>query len=192
MSRSELKRIVNPVTGFKDRLSYYTDISFNIGMLRVEDIPFKVDTGSSCTLVSLDFESMAVVGSEVNKRIDENTIIVYDASDNEIKLSSAVVDNFHLTDEIVFDKLEIFVTNDLHNKAILGMDVLSLFDFQYVQEAGQMIGSFWINNYDDAFDRYKAFRTNVGYYSPRSILSLDSSVNQQSAENDGLSSMTLF
>ena len=48
------------------------------------------------------------------------------------------------------------------------MDLLSLFDFQYLKEKGQNWGTFWINNYEQALKELytRRFNKDMDYIDP--------------------------
>ena len=107
--------------------------------------------------------------------------IAYDASGTELKLYGYIVENFRLTDEITLDKIKLFFSEDIGNKALLGMDILSLFDFQYLKEKRQNYGTFWINNYDEALEELQARRLNkdIDYIDPILIAAIDDTRENQ-------------
>ena len=107
--------------------------------------------------------------------------IAYDASGTELKLYGYIVENFRLTDEITLDKIKLFFSEDIGNKALLGMDILSLFDFQYLKEKRQNYGTFWINNYDEALKELQARRLNkdIDYIDPILIAAVDDTRENQ-------------
>lgn len=172
MSKSLIKRVPNPFTGSNTILEYYTSISFIVDTEKVEDMVFKVDTGSSYTVISSDMPNI-----EHLSLIDDNNIIdtkVYDASDKPIQLYKMAVNDFQLTEDITFKKVEIYITDMLHRKAILGLDMLSLFSFQYLQEPNQIKGTFWINNYEQSMKRYKDWiDKNDNCLCPRNIMVIE-------------------
>ena len=75
---------------------------------------------------------------------------------------------------IIIPKLLIFFSKELKDKAILGMDILSLFDFQYLREKRSTNGTFWINNYQDVLDNISKRMLNqeLDYLDPSLILSI--------------------
>lgn len=107
--------------------------------------------------------------------------IAYDASGTELKLYGYIVENFRLTDEITLDKIKLFFSEDIGNKALLGMDILSLFDFQYLKEKRQNYGTFWINNYDEVLKDLQARRLNkdMDYIDPILIAAVDDTKENQ-------------
>lgn len=107
--------------------------------------------------------------------------IAYDASGTELKLYGYIVENFRLTDEITLDKIKLFFSEDIGNKALLGMDILSLFDFQYLKEKRQNYGTFWINNYDEALKDLQARRLNkdMDYIDPILIAAVEDTKENQ-------------
>ena len=114
---------------------------------------------------------------EYREKILQSSMIgrAYDASGTELKLYGYVVEKFRLTDEIVIDKIKLFFTEDIGNKALLGMDILSLFDFQYLKEKRQNYGTFWIDNYDKALKELQARKLNrdIDYIDPILIANID-------------------
>ena len=107
--------------------------------------------------------------------------IAYDASGTELKLYGYIVEDFRLTDEITLDKIKLFFSEDIGNKALLGMDILSLFDFQYLKEKRQNYGTFWINNYDEALKDLQPRRLNkdIDYIDPILIAAVDDAKENQ-------------
>lgn len=107
--------------------------------------------------------------------------IAYDASGTELKLYGYIVEDFRLTDEITLDKIKLFFSEDIGNKALLGMDILSLFDFQYLKEKRQNYGTFWINNYDEALKDLQTRRLNkdIDYIDPILIAAVDDAKENQ-------------
>ena len=92
-----------------------------------------------------------------------------------------IVEDFRLTDEITLDKIKLFFSEDIGNKALLGMDILSLFDFQYLKEKRQNYGTFWINNYDEALKDLQTRRLNkdIDYIDPILIAAVDDAKENQ-------------
>lgn len=94
----------------------------------------------------------------------------YEASGNKIDLKSYIVSDFYLTEDIVFDKILIYFSDILEDRAVLGMDILSLFNHSYRLEKNQLIGTYWIQDYESSMARYAVQRRNVGFYHPREII----------------------
>ena len=155
--RSELKKTRNPITKAFNRESYYTEIKFSINRKKIQTV-VKIDTGATYTVIGLGSTEMqrfkdAILESPVQG-------IAYDASGTELHLYGYIINNFQLTEDITFDKIKIFFSEDIGDKALLGMDLLSLFDFQYLKEKGQNWGTFWINNYEQALKELYARQLN--------------------------------
>ena len=57
----------------------------------------------------------------------------------------------------------------------LGMDILSLFDFQYLREKHQNYGTFWINNYHEVLKELHTRKLNKGidYIDPILIANIE-------------------
>ncbi|MCM1183060.1 MAG: hypothetical protein NC337_06785 [Roseburia sp.] len=101
--------------------------------------------------------------------------VAYDASGTELKLYGYVVENFRLTSDIILDKIKLFFSEDIGDKALLGMDIMSLFDFQYLKERRQNWGTFWINNYEDVLRELNNRKLNkdMDYIDPVLIANID-------------------
>ncbi len=170
--RSELKKIRNPITKAFTRESYYTEIRFRMDSKKVQTV-VKIDTGATYTVIGLGSTEMQRFKSTILKSSMQGT--AYDASGTELHLYGYIVDNFTLTSDIVIDKIKLFFSEDIGDKALLGMDILSLFDFQYLKEKGQNWGTFWINNYEEALKQLYARRLNkdVDYIDPILIANVE-------------------
>ena len=176
--RTELIKIRDPFKKVFDRRSYYTKIEYTINNESIV-ASMKIDTGADYTIIGLTDDSLL----EYRKEILQSNMIgtAYDASGTELKLYGYIVENFRLTDEITLDKIKLFFSEDIGNKALLGMDILSLFDFQYIKEKRQNYGTFWINNYDEALEELQARRLNkdIDYIDPILIAAVDDTKENQ-------------
>lgn len=132
----------------------------------------KVDTGASYTVIGLDYPGIDRYTNEIMSNNINNE--AFDASGSKLNLNGYVVENFQLTEDIIIPKLLIFFSKELKDKAILGMDILSLFDFQYLREKRSTNGTFWINNYQDVLDNISKRMLNqeLDYLDPSLILSI--------------------
>lgn len=170
--RTELIKIRDPFKKVFDRRSYYTKIEYTINNESIV-ASMKIDTGADYTVIGLTDDCL----SEHRKKILQSNMIgrAYDASGTELKLYGYVVENFRLTDEITFDKIKLFFSENIGSKALLGMDILSLFDFQYLKEKRQNYGTFWINNYDEVLKELQAKKLNkdIDYIDPILIANVD-------------------
>ena len=178
INRSELGKVANPITHAFNRESYFTDISFDIGNKPLK-VTTKIDTGATYTVIGMENSYIKPFKDKILKSNIRGT--AYDASDTELKLYGYIVENFKLTDEITLDKIKLFFSEDIGNKALLGMDILSLFDFQYLKEKRQNYGTFWINNYDEALEELQARRLNkdIDYIDPILIAAVDGTRENQ-------------
>lgn len=148
--RSEIKRyrpdfLINQI---KDtaRFSYYTLLSLNLNG-KIKKLQFKLDTGSPYTIIGLDL--LKRNGIDLTQEL-ENTGFqeeLFDASGRNVRIAPYIVQSFKLTEEITLNDVQIYISPDIENRAVLGMDLLSLLDFQYQWEVNSMLGTFWINNY---------------------------------------------
>lgn len=172
VSRSELEKAANPATKAFNRESYFTKTSFDINNKTVR-VTTKIDTGATYTVIGLENKGLIRFKDKILNSNMRGT--AYDASGTELKLYAYIVENFRLTDEITLDRIKLFFSEDIGNKALLGMDVLSLFDFQYLKEKRQNHGTFWINNYDEALKDLQTRRLNkdIDYIDPILIAAVD-------------------
>ena len=172
INKTELKKKANPATRAFNRESYFTDIKFVLNTKPVK-ITTKIDTGATYTVIGLENKGLIRFKDKIMKSSMRG--IAYDASGTELKLYGYIVENFRLTDEITLDKIKLFFSEDIGNKALLGMDILSLFDFQYIKEKRQNYGTFWINNYDEALKDLQERRLNkdIDYIDPILIAAID-------------------
>ena len=178
INKTELKKKANPATRAFNRESYFTDIKFVLNTKPVK-ITTKIDTGATYTVIGLENKGLIRFKDKIMKSSMKG--IAYDASGTELKLYGYIVENFRLTDEITLDKIKLFFSEDIGNKALLGMDILSLFDFQYLKEKRQNYGTFWINNYDEALEELQARRLNkdIDYIDPILIAAVDDTRENQ-------------
>lgn len=136
-------------------------------------IPVKIDTGASFTVIGLKNDQLSQFADEIRQHKIKDK--ASDASDNKIQLYEYIVENFKLTKEIIIPKIKLYFSDDIKNKALIGMDILSLFDFQYLKDGGISHGTFWINNYEIALDKLKdrTFNKDLDYIDPGSIYSIE-------------------
>lgn len=148
---TELERVGNPYkNNVINRTAYYINVYFTINGKKVF-IPMKVDTGAAYTVIGTYNTKIEKWRDIINKSNMAGK--AYDASDNEINLRGYILSNFRLTKDIIFPKIKIFFSDTLGDRAVLGMDILSLFDFQYKHEKGNMLGTFWINNWEEHMEQ---------------------------------------
>ena len=173
-TKSELVKVGNPFNhNSMSRASYYTNVDFKI-LGKTVDIKVKVDTGASYTVVGLGKEELRrfkdIISSNACKVGD-----AYDASEAKLNLKGYIVQNFALTEDIVIPKLLIYFSEELGEKAVLGMDILSLFDFQYLREKHSSNGTFWINNYEQVLDSLnnRMLNKDIDYIDPVLINLID-------------------
>ena len=129
MNKSEVKKKANPATRAFNRESYFTDIKFGINSKSLK-ITAKIDTGATYTVIGLESSYLKPYKSEIMQ--SDMRGIAYDASGTQLKLYGYIVEKFRLTDEITLGRIKLFFSEDIGSKALLGMDILSLFDFQYL------------------------------------------------------------
>lgn len=172
-ARSEMVKAGNPYKhGIFGRESYYTKLYYDIQDGNIVTTA-KVDTGATYTVFGL---KSSVLRSFSDRILKSNMRgLAYDASGTELRLYGYVVENFRLTDDIIIDKIKLFFSEDIGDRALLGMDILSLFDFQYIKEKRQNYGTFWINNYEDTLRELRTKRLNndTNYIDPILIANVE-------------------
>ena len=178
INKSELKKKANPATKAFNRESYFTGIKFDLNTKPIK-ITTKIDTGATYTVIGMENSYIKPFKDKLLKSSMRG--IAYDASGTELKLYGYIVEDFRLTDEITLDKIKLFFSEDIGNKALLGMDILSFFDFQYLKEKRQNYGTFWINNYDEALKDLQTRRLNkdIDYIDPILIAAVDDAKENQ-------------
>lgn len=174
---SELVRSENPLSKVKnpglnipvDRNSYYTNISYVIHGSKVES-ELKVDTGASHTIIGLGRDEL----SRYKNFISKSQIVssAFTATNQSIPLIGVVLDEFWLTQDIVIPNILIFFSESLGKKAVLGMDILSMFNFQYRIYPGKSWGHFYINDYEKTLEdiNERVIRRKLGYVDPYTIM----------------------
>lgn len=173
ITSSELTKVENPFRGNRSRTSYYIEVRFEIdeGYVR---IPMKVDTGAAYTIVGTNMDSIRDYKKEIMTK-GESRRKAYDASNTELNLYAYDVRNFRLTKDIIFPKLQIHFSEELGKRAVLGMDMLSLFNFSYRLDNRGSNGVFAIHNYQTTME--KLLKSNLykeyGYIRPDMVLLLD-------------------
>lgn len=170
--KSEMEKTGEPKSGSLNRRAYYTNIRFIIENKKIQ-MKAKVDTGATHTIMGLKHN---VLKPFVNKVIKSNNPIgALTASDEEIKLYGYIVNDFRLTPDITIPKIKLYFSEDIGEKAVLGMDILSLFDFQYLREKGSSNGTFWINNYANTLEAIQKRMLNkeIDYLDPELIFDIE-------------------
>lgn len=159
------------------RTSYYTNISFYYKDV-LNRVEMKVDTGASHTIIGTEIANLCEeLKVDLGHIPINNNRRPEDISGTEINIKECILDNFRLTSEIIFPSIKLLFSDDIHDKAVLGMDILSLFDFQYKHEKGNMLGTFWINNYEEHLQKINNIlkRKNLDYVDVEQIFLLDES-----------------
>ncbi len=175
---SELIRKPIPNTSSESRLSYYTDLYFNIDDINV-GIVAKVDTGASYTIIGTEVDGLDACVDYINANAIIEKEQPEDATKNKIHMKSLTVSDFQLTKEICIPKIKLFFSDDLKDKAILGMDILSLYDFVYRHEVNQIKGTFWLIHNPYATTKMEKQIKDDGHVVPRTIMNVDNGQNVQ-------------
>ena len=170
--RSEMEKTGEPKSGSLNRRSYYINIRFILENKKIQ-IKAKVDTGATHTILGLRNNSLKPFTNKIIK--NNNLSSALTASDEEIKLYGYVVTDFWLTQDILIPRIKLYFSDDIGEKAVLGMDILSLFDFQYLREKGCSNGTFWINNYVSTLDviRKRMLNKEIDYLDPELIFDIE-------------------
>lgn len=155
-----------------NRFTYYTNIKFSMFGREIK-IPMKIDTGSAYTIV--DINSIFLDKYRDDIRSSGNLRSAYNVSGKPLKLYGYPVNDFKLTDDIVIPKIKIYFAEDTEEKSLLGMDILSLFTFQYTLNNDSLNGSFWIFNYESSLRKISEHTLNksLEYMDPFMIANID-------------------
>ena len=128
-NRSYFQRAWNE-RGNYDRRSYFVLVNFCLECTRT-DLSMKVDTGAFRTVIGLD--SIRAATKIKNTILQEQLCKgrFESATGGDISYREIVVEDFYLTPDVIFPKIELAFSEDVGNKALLGMNILSLFSFMY-------------------------------------------------------------
>ena len=154
----------------RSRLYYYTDVKFFVNNLDI-NVTLKIDTGSPYTIIGLSkLDSYKKIKNYI---LDNSEVIdpIQDASGNAVDLRTFVVENFYLTKDVVFDKVLIYFSDVMNNKAVLGMDIISIFAHSYILDGNNTSGVYWLHSIETAIERLEKFKSELGYYNPKCVLS---------------------
>lgn len=171
--RSEMEKTGEPKSGSLNRRSYYTNIRFSLEKKKIQ-LKAKVDTGATHTIMGLRNNALRPFVDKIILN-NNNQSSALTASDEEIKLYGYIVTDFWITQDILIPKIKLYFSEDIGEKTVLGMDILSLFDFQYLRERGSSNGTFWINNYASTLDVLKKRMLNkdIDYLDPELIFEIE-------------------
>lgn len=174
-SRSYFQRAAS-IRGNFDRRSCFVKVSFSL-MNITENISVKIDTGASRTVIGTN---NIKIRQKIKDIILQEPIcngVLESATGGEIHYREVIVNDFYLTPDVVFPKIKLAFSADIGNKALLGMDILSLFSFMYDRKKRELclIGCDTVNEYIEQY----CFNKELGYVDPSLI-----------AEIDGVSSIT--
>lgn len=156
--------------GNYDRRSCFVKVSFSFADTVVK-INMKVDTGASRTIIgfnsfrsALNIKNIILQEPVCKGRLES-------ATGGEISYREVVVDDFYLTPDVVFPKIKLAFSEDIGSKALLGMDILSLFSFMYNRKEGELclMDCDTVNRY---IERH-CFNKELGYVDPSLIAGID-------------------
>lgn len=144
-SESELIKVGNPFHNDRFvRTEYYVEVSFRIDGLPILQT-VKIDTGSPYTIIGLDGKDIKRFKDRI--KTCKTDIEAFDAQENQLDIEKYTVENFSLTEDVCFDSITCLFSEKLKERAILGMDILSLFELTYKFDSGkQSSGTFRIVN----------------------------------------------
>lgn len=154
------------------RTSYYTSMSILLNDTK-ELVIAKVDTGASFTVIGFD----AIQDKNIRQLISKSDIdaTASDASGSVLTLKGLVVDSFEFAKGVVLNNTLIYFSEQMHDRSVLGMDILSLFDFHYRKEVHETRGTFWLYNVEDTLARIseKMYKSSIPYLNPGEIFDID-------------------
>ncbi len=168
-NRSYFQRAWNE-RGNYDRRSYFVLVNFCLECTRT-DLSMKVDTGASRTVIGLDSIRAA---TKIKNTIMQEQLCkgrLESATGGDISYREIVVEDFYLTPDVVFPKIKLAFSEDIGSKALLGMDILSLFSFMYNRKEGELclMDCDTVNRY---IERH-CFNKELGYVDPSLIAGID-------------------
>lgn len=175
MSLVELVKQKAPEGGTRRRNKYYISCTYEIDGAIIAS-PFKMDTGADCTVIGLDSITKDTFKELIlNSNLPDATFAT--ASGEIFKAKSFVVNNFEIAPGIVIPRIKLHFAKELGKKALLGMDIISLFYFQYMPDGGTHNGTFWLNNPEEILKTLDDYKLNNGidYIDPDTLWSLDRS-----------------
>lgn len=170
---SVLEKVMNPIHRNFSRTSYYIEVGFIVGKKYIE-VPMKVDTGASHTIVGTEFDAIKNHKREIwTNYLHEDD--VYDAQGKPLKVYAYKVSQFKLTEDIIFPKIQIWFSDQLKEKAVLGMDVLSLFNFKYTLDKHSSNGTFEIIDYPTTMKKLLESQSyeNKGFIMPGGVFTIN-------------------
>lgn len=168
-NQSYFQRAEN-LRGNYDRRSCFVKVSFNL-MNISSNINVKIDTGASRTVIGTN---NAKIRQKIKDIILQEPVCkgrLESATGGEISYREVVVDDFYLTPDVVFPKIKLAFSEDIGSKALLGMDILSLFSFMYNRKEGELclMDCDTVNRY---IERH-CFNKELGYVDPSLIAGID-------------------
>lgn len=153
------------------RTSYYTAISFKYEGVGNE-IEFKIDTGSPHTILGTECEGICEKLVKYHNNDKTKSEYVENVSGESVTIKPCIVDELSLTEDIIIPKIKIFISGDIHKKAVLGMDILSLFDFHYVRKDKTIYLCYTDHYIQDLFSQM--VNNDLNYLDPDLIADVDS------------------
>ena len=155
-----------------NRMEYYTTITLVATKGVSEECEFVIDTGSHYTIISEDLLSDEFKRNIVQHKND--VVLASDVSDRLMTLVPITIKKFVLTPEVILKDTIIYLTHDVKRRAILGMDIFSLFEFVYKHERNQIIGTFWLINPERMLTYLNnKYINNNKTITPRSVMMLE-------------------
>lgn len=152
------------------RYEYIINLKFNLSG-KIIKANAKVDTGSYYTVIGRDAvkHSDDIINKAILKEEPERTLIT--ASGNIITAKPICVNNLKITEDIIFPKIKLYISEGLETKSVLGMDILTMFSFQYDKRDKTI----WIMYEENFKDRLKKnmLNTEKDYIDPAYIALLD-------------------
>lgn len=175
MSLIELKKRKDPEWGTARRNKYHVLCTYRVGKTN-SICYFKVDTGADYTVIGLDtIQEDSCRDLILNSNLPDARFCT--ASGEVINAKSFVVKDFMLAPEVIIPEIKLHFAESLGKRALLGMDILSLFNFQYIKDVGTHNGTFWLNDPEDSIKELEKYKLNndISYIDPDTLWSLEKS-----------------
>lgn len=126
------------------RLRYYHTLDFMLNDAKVT-VDCKIDTGSPVTIIGMKNRYVEYYANYIRQHGAQASNLE-SATRGDISRYILTVQDLRLTDEIIFPEVTISFSDDIGDKALIGMDLLTLFSFKYSLK-DKLISLFYNQNY---------------------------------------------
>lgn len=164
-----------------ERLRYFVKLKFELQGIDVVTVAV-IDTGAVKTVIREDDILRSARGNKLVQSIRNDTAFGIGGS---VPTKIYIAEQFELTGEITLPRVEVAVSNSI-NMSVLGMDILGLFSFKYDLGVGNMIGKFFIFDYQKQLERIEKLCKNNNALGINMIMLLDDEMSKESKVNQSI------